>query len=223
MDFKCMHFSAIELRLFVSKFERNNLRQRFARIRRASKPCENTISKKTAVLITDSALLAPPDFSTRCGDAAITRIWVLFRCIAHKINVPASGLRGSLSPRYCYGVDPSPLGLRFQDLQSLPYLTHYKLGEKLPAESDKKVMAKISKGSPYSITEHRVPELIPVLGSQPAGFLLPFCGEIKLCINPAVGCRYFPPGLLLPPQPLRGLLPISLLGEQRHNGCELLA
>jgi len=27
---------------------------------------------------------------------------------------------------------------------------------------------KISKGSPYSITERRVPELIPVLGSQPA-------------------------------------------------------
>jgi len=25
------------------------------------------------------------------------------------------------------------------------------------------------KGSPYSITEHRVPELIPVLGSQPTG------------------------------------------------------
>jgi len=109
----CMHFSAVELRLFVSKFERNNLRQRFARIRRASKPCENTISKKTAVLITDSALLAPPDFSTRCGDAAITRIWVLFRCIAHKINVPASGLRGSLSPRYCYGVAPSPPRLTF--------------------------------------------------------------------------------------------------------------
>jgi len=29
--------------------------------------------------------------------------------------------------------------------------------------------AKKSKGSPYSITERRVPELIPVLGSQPAG------------------------------------------------------
>ena len=27
----------------------------------------------------------------------------------------------------------------------------------------------IGKGSPYSITERRVPELIPVLGSQPAG------------------------------------------------------
>jgi len=25
------------------------------------------------------------------------------------------------------------------------------------------------KGSPYSITERRIPELIPVLGSQPAG------------------------------------------------------
>ena len=29
--------------------------------------------------------------------------------------------------------------------------------------------AKKGKGRPYSITEHRVPELIPVLGSQPAG------------------------------------------------------
>jgi len=28
---------------------------------------------------------------------------------------------------------------------------------------------KKSKGSPYSITERRVPELIPVLGSQPTG------------------------------------------------------
>ena len=43
-------------------------------------------------------------------------------------------------------------------------------------------------------------------------------------INPAVGaCHYFPPGLQLPPRPLRGLLPILLLGEQRHNGCEQFA
>jgi len=28
---------------------------------------------------------------------------------------------------------------------------------------------KKGKGSPYSITERRLPELIPVLGSQPAG------------------------------------------------------
>ena len=28
---------------------------------------------------------------------------------------------------------------------------------------------KIKKGSPYSITERRVPELIPLLGSQPGG------------------------------------------------------
>jgi len=31
------------------------------------------------------------------------------------------------------------------------------------------VMVKKGTGRPYSITEHRVPELIPVLGSQPAG------------------------------------------------------
>ena len=31
------------------------------------------------------------------------------------------------------------------------------------------VLSKKGKGSPYSITERRVPELIPVLGSQPAG------------------------------------------------------
>jgi len=60
----------------------------------------------------------------------------------------------------------------------------------------------------------RLPELIPVLGSQPAG---------DVSHNPAVGCHYFPPGLELPPQPLRGLLPILLFGEQRHNGCEQFA
>jgi len=31
------------------------------------------------------------------------------------------------------------------------------------------IFTQVKKGSPYSITEHRVPELIPVLGSQPAG------------------------------------------------------
>ena len=65
----------------------------------------------------------------------------------------------------------------------------------------------VCKGSPYSTAERRVPELIPVLGSQPArdvsykpGGRLPF-----LSARPAV----------TPPQPLRGLLPVLLLGEQR--------
>ena len=44
--------------------------------------------------------------------------------------------------------------------------------------------------------------------------------HVMWVINPAAGCHYFPPGLQLPLQPLRGLLPISLLGEQRHSGCE---
>jgi len=68
------------------------------------------------------------------------------------------------------------------------------------------------KGSPYSITERRVPELIPVLGSQPAGDVShkPDGRLPLLSTRPAV----------TPLQPLRGLLPISLFGEHRHNGCE---
>jgi len=66
------------------------------------------------------------------------------------------------------------------------------------------------KSSPYSIAERRVPELIPVLGSQPAGD-----------VSHKPGGRL--PGLQLPPQPLRGLLPILLLIEQRHEGREQFA
>jgi len=42
--------------------------------------------------------------------------------------------------------------------------------------------------------------------------------HVTRVINPAVGCHYFPPGLQLPSQPLRGLLPISLLCEERNDG-----
>ena len=75
--------------------------------------------------------------------------------------------------------------------------------------------SKKGKGSPYSITERRVPELIPVLGSQTAGDM-----QIH---KPGGRLPCFPPGLQLPPQPLRGLLPVLLLGEQKHNGCEQFA
>ena len=44
--------------------------------------------------------------------------------------------------------------------------------------------------------------------------------QLTWIINPTVGCRYFPPGLQLP---LRGLLLILLLGEQRHSECEQFA
>jgi len=67
------------------------------------------------------------------------------------------------------------------------------------------------KGSPHSTAKCRVPELIPVLGSQPAGDVSHKHGH------------YFLPGLQIPSQPLRGLLPISQLGERRHDGCEQFA
>ena len=62
------------------------------------------------------------------------------------------------------------------------------------------------KGSPYSITERRVPELIPVFGSQPAG-------DVSHKPGGRLPLLYATPQL--PSQPLRGLLSISLLGEQR--------
>jgi len=69
--------------------------------------------------------------------------------------------------------------------------------------------------SPYSITQRRVPELIPVLGSQPAGDVSHKPGGRLplLSARPAV----------TPVKPLRGLLPISLLGEHTHNGCQQFA
>jgi len=72
--------------------------------------------------------------------------------------------------------------------------------------------AKKVKGGPYSIAKRRVPELIPLLCSQPARD-----------VSHKPGCRYYPPGLQLPSQPLRALLPVSLLDEQRHDGCEQFA
>jgi len=49
-------------------------------------------------------------------------------------------------------------------------------------------MYKKGKGSPYSITERRVPELIPVLGSQLAGNVSrkPGCRLPLLSARPAV-------------------------------------
>ena len=73
---------------------------------------------------------------------------------------------------------------------------------------------KVCKGNLYSITDRRVPELIPVLGSQPAGDVSHKPGG-RL---PLLSAR---PAVI--PQPLRGLLPILLLGEQRHNGGKQLA
>ena len=69
-------------------------------------------------------------------------------------------------------------------------------------------------GSPYSITERRVPELIPVLSSQPAGDASHKLGGRLplLSARPAVT-----------PATLKGLLPILLLGEQRHDGCKQFA
>jgi len=73
---------------------------------------------------------------------------------------------------------------------------------------------KEGKGSPYSIADRRVPELIPVLGSQPTG---------DVSHKPGVRLPLLSTRPAVTSQPLRGLLPLSLLGEQRHDGCEQFA
>ena len=69
------------------------------------------------------------------------------------------------------------------------------------------------KGSPYSITERRVPELIPVLGSQPAGEVSHKPGGRRplLSTRPAVT-----------PATLKRAATNFALGEQRHNGVNSL-
>ena len=73
---------------------------------------------------------------------------------------------------------------------------------------------KKGKGSPYSTTERRVPELIPVLGSQPAGDVSHKPGGRLplLSARPAVTLAT-----------VKRAATNVLLGEQRHDGCEQFA
>ena len=64
---------------------------------------------------------------------------------------------------------------------------------------------------------------LPSIGFRSWSRFLAVSLQVTWVINPAVGCHYFPPGLQLPPQPLRGLLRVLLLGEQRNDGCEQFA
>jgi len=70
------------------------------------------------------------------------------------------------------------------------------------------------KCSPYSITERRVPELISVLGNQPAGDVSHKPGGRLplLSARPAVT-----------PATLKRAATSFAAGEQRHDGCEQFA
>ena len=64
---------------------------------------------------------------------------------------------------------------------------------------------------------------LPSVGFRSWSRFLAVSLQVTWVINLVADYHCFPPGLQLPPQPLRGLLPILLLGEQRHNGCEQFA
>ena len=61
---------------------------------------------------------------------------------------------------------------------------------------------------------------LPSVGFRSWSRFLAVSLQVTWVTNPAVGCHYTPPGPQLPSHPLRGLLPISLLGDQR---CEQFA
>ena len=65
------------------------------------------------------------------------------------------------------------------------------------------------KGSPYSITERRVPELIPVLGSQPAG-------DVSHKLGGRLPLLFARRAVTL--ATLKRAATVLLLGEQRHVG-----
>ena len=70
---------------------------------------------------------------------------------------------------------------------------------------------------------------LPSIGFRSWSQCLAVSLQVRWVINPAVGCHYFPTGLQLPPQPLRGLQPVLLLGVNslpktvtwQHHGCDL--
>jgi len=70
------------------------------------------------------------------------------------------------------------------------------------------------KGNPYSITERRVPELIPVLGSQPAG-------DVSHKPGGRVPLLFTRPAVTL--ATIKRAATSLLLGEQRRDGCEQFA
>jgi len=76
--------------------------------------------------------------------------------------------------------------------------------------------------STSEMSKKRQPILDSSVGFRSWSRLLAVNVQVTWVINPAVGCHYFPPGLQLPQQLLRGLLPISLLGEQRHDESSTL-
>ena len=68
--------------------------------------------------------------------------------------------------------------------------------------------------SPHSITERRVPELIPVLGSQPAG---------DVSHKPGGRLPLLPARPAVTPATLKRAVTSFAAGEQRHDGCEQFA
>ena len=97
------------------------------------------------------------------------------------------------------------------------------LKAKLPAlnvvlAADICVINKTSKKVEVKVASTRLPSV----GFRSWSRFLAVSLQVVWVINPTVGCHYFLPGLQLPPQPLRELLPILLLVNRGTMGVNSL-
>ena len=90
---------------------------------------------------------------------------------------------------------------------------HWPRALNLRTISTQSAVTKKGKGSPYSTAEPSVQETIPVLGSRHAGDVSHKPGS-RLPLLSARSAVTFP---------TRRPVPILLVGEQRHDGCEQFA
>ena len=125
-----------------------------------------------------------------------------FRRVAGRL-LSALLARASNKPRQTATAERYSTPPRLQDIRPPPLLQNFTLHCLFKG-----------KGGPYSTAERRVSELIPVLGRQPAGDVSHKPGG-KL---PSLFAR---PAITL--TTLKRVLPISLLGEQKHDRCEQFA
>ena len=137
--------------------------------------------------------------------------WRMSRCSTHQL------------PATCYHPHRDTTGVKwisYNDTQSCEHTVRWTLSV---INNMAKLVARTSLIVCFVKKVNVAHTRLPSVGFWSWSRFLAVSLQVTRIINLTVDCHYFPPGLQLPPQPLWGLLPILLLGKQRHNGCEQFA
>ena len=120
--------------------------------------------------------------------------------------------------------DRSAITLRQPERRSRAYCVSYSAGFTASAPAEQLSVAYLLSAATPTLHGKKVAHTrLPSIGFRSRFPFLAVSLQVTRVINPALGCQYFPPRPQLPQQPLRGLLSVLLLGEQRHDGCEQFA